>query len=305
MMSVPALLQHQFHIEDPSFDLERCVTSGQVFRWEELPAKRWIGIDGDAVFAVAVSGDGMDVWSNFGRARFERLFRLDEDYSGTISELIARGPELKPLVSAVFGLRLMRPSNPIETFFSFLCTPNNHIGRIKGMVGQLASFGEPAGTFEGRTIHNFPSLARLAQVSESELRERGFGYRASTIPRVACELSSRGGQGYLAELRTKGYECTIRELSSFYGIGPKLADCIALFALHFESAVPVDTHVWQAVVRFYRPEWKNQNLNASRYREAGEEIRLRFGPLAGWAQQFLFYENHLNWRERRIRVPKA
>ena len=83
------------------------------------------------------------------------------------------------------------------------------------------------------------------------------------------------------------------------GVGPKLADCIALFGLHFTEAVPVDTHIWQQIVRLYRPEWKNASLTGKRYKEAGDLLRERFGILAGWAQQILFYDNLLNWRSRR------
>lgn len=38
------------------------------------------------------------------------------------------------------------------------------------------------------------------------------------------------------------------------GVGRKVADCVALFALDQTSAVPVDTHVWNIAIRDYAPQ---------------------------------------------------
>ena len=35
------------------------------------------------------------------------------------------------------------------------------------------------------------------------------------------------------------------------GVGPKVADCVALFSLDKLDIVPVDTHVWQIAQRYY------------------------------------------------------
>ena len=48
------------------------------------------------------------------------------------------------------------------------------------------------------------------------------------------------------------------ELVAITGIGHKLADCIGLFALWHTEAIPVDTHLWQAAVRHYFPEWQGK-----------------------------------------------
>jgi N-glycosylase/DNA lyase len=40
-----------------------------------------------------------------------------------------------------------------------------------------ATCGAPLGTVEGRDFHAFPSLDRLCELKEEELRGMGFGYR--------------------------------------------------------------------------------------------------------------------------------
>ena len=53
------------------------------------------------------------------------------------------------------------------------------------------------------------------------------------------------------------------------GVGPKVADCIALFALKQHQAVPVDVHVWRIVTRDYEPSLREAgNCNASRCSES-------------------------------------
>jgi N-glycosylase/DNA lyase len=45
------------------------------------------------------------------------------------------------------------------------------------MVDFVSSLGDYLGNVEGFEFHAFPSLERLALVTEQQLREAGFGYR--------------------------------------------------------------------------------------------------------------------------------
>ena len=94
------------------------------------------------------------------------------------------------------------------------------------------------------------------------------------------------------------YEEAHAALTSFHGIGPQLADCIALFALHHTCAVPVDTHLWHAATRLYFPEWEKASITDLKYKTVSAHVRSRFGDLTGWAHQHLFFDSVLNWRSR-------
>ncbi len=275
--------------------LPLCVVAGQVFRWQQLGEGNWVGVDGSHWYRIREGGLRLNVESNAGPDEFSELFRLDWDEREINAKLLEIDSDLEPYMSSLRGLRLMRPSDPVETFFCFLCTPNNNVTRITGMVRTLGAFGEPL--TDGLTV--FPTVERVAEIPEAELRAKGFGYRGGTIPRIAQELLGRGGADYLHELKSASYEDAHAALCSFNGIGPKLADCIALFALHHTEAVPVDTHLWQAATRLYFPQWRESALTDLKYRAIGTFFRDRFGKLAGWAHQYLFYDNLLNWRSRR------
>lgn len=276
-------------------NVKLCVTCGQVFRWDVLEDGSLLGVDGDHWWHVdqkeslQITGD---------ETSFASLFRLDEDFESMEAAIRCAAPELEPYILQLSGLRLLRPSRVDEEMFCFLCTPNNNLTRINSMVRHLASYGEPMDEFEGRAILRFPSLETIADLPEAELRTRGFGYRAATIPAIARQVLERGGVGWLESLKTKTYEEARIDLISLKGVGPKLADCIALFALHHTEAVPVDTHLWQAAVRLYFPEFEGKSLTDQRYQKVGDHFRAKFGKLAGWAHQYLFFENLLNWRNR-------
>ncbi|CAN5433884.1 DNA-3-methyladenine glycosylase [soil metagenome] len=281
-------MNQKFEIaRDPYFDLSRCVTSGQVFRWQRED-DIWTGYEGENLYRIEMTEYGLSVETNASQRDFENLFRLDWNAEKVEADIIERGPELALPAQELRGLRLLRPSSAEETFFTFLCTANNHLSRIGTMVRALAAYGD-----EDR----FPSVDRIAAIDPLELRAKKFGYRADSIVLSARQLQGRGPD-WLDTLRTVEYETAFNELLLLRGVGPKLADCICLFGLDHTEAVPVDTHIWQQIVRHYRPDWADKSLTLGRYRDAGAVVRDRFGEHAGWAQQILFYDNLLNWRTR-------
>lgn len=282
-------------IPPEELDFELTVSSGQTFRWQEGDDGAWSGVDGGNWFRVVVSEEDYFVESNAGKDEFVRLFRLEDSLVAIKREIAERGPELRPYLDAIQGLRVMRLSDPYETLFMFLCTPNNHLSRIAGMVRKLASYGNRFDEFGG---HRFPPVQRIAALDEQELRALGFGYRAKSIPLAAKRLVDKPPH-WLESLKDADYLSAHRELLTIPGLGPKLADCVALFGLHHMQAAPLDTHMWQAGVRLYFPEWAGRSLTDARYRQLGDFMRDRFGGLTGWAQQYLFFENLINWRRRR------
>lgn len=230
----------------------------------------------------------------------ERLFRLDWDSREIEREAVERYPALADCFARTRGLRLLRPSSAEEMFFTFLCTPNNHLKRIGPMVRHLASYG-PA--IPGTTRRAFPSAATIADVREMDLRGAGFGYRGATIPRAAHELLERG-EGWLQSLCAAPYERAFVELQTISGIGPKLADCICLFGLDHTRAVPMDTHMWQAARRLFGGEL-DAVAPKDRYRVAGEMLRAPFGERAAWVQQVMYYDNMLRGRQEKAPSPES
>lgn len=79
-----------------------------------------------------------------------------------------------------------------------------------------------------------------------------------------------------------GYEKTKKELMNFKGVGSKVADCIILFSGISSYAFPTD--VW--VKRIMENLYIKKEVSLDYVQKYGQE---KFGPLAGYAQQYLFY----------------
>ncbi|KAF8693410.1 hypothetical protein HU200_038804 [Digitaria exilis] len=187
------------------------------------------------------------------------------------------------------GARVLR-QDPVECVFQFLCSSNNNIKRIEKMVWTLAGYGERLGEVGGFVFHRFPTIEQLACVSEQELREAGFGYRAKYIVGTAKELQAKpgGGENWLASLRKKELPEVIEALCTLPGVGPKVAACIALFSLDQNHAIPVDTHVWKVATQYLLPELAGKSLTPKLSVVVADAFVTRFGSYAGWAQNVLF-----------------
>jgi len=283
-------------IPDEQLNFEASVQSGQVFRFVRTDTG-WAGIDGDNMIEAERVPGGWIVQSRPNSTAWKQFLQIDLDLAKIRSQMALIEPRLAPIMEALPGLRTLRPSSATETIFSFLCTANNHMSRIVGMTGFLASKGLEVGG--GHYV--FPTVAQVAEISEAELRSKGFGYRAATIPTVARELLERG-EGWLERLKVGGYTNARDELCRLSGVGPKLADCICLFGLHFDEAVPIDTHVWKAAVEWYAPQYGDRPVSPSGYLEVSRRFRERFGKLSGWAQQYLFYNRFISYRNKSRRL---
>lgn len=268
-------------LADGEIDLRRCLASGQVFRFHEEEPGRWRGGDGPYSYCLWMGDRGeLNVETDASREEVGRLLNLERPLISVREELAACGPELAPILAAVPGLRLLRPCSFPEVVFCFLCTANNHLSRIAQMIRHLEAV-------------DFNPIDQ----AEEYWRSRGFGYRGAWIPKVARELAERG-DSWPTQIQKLPRKELQRELMQLTGVGPKLADCIALYGLHRDDVTPIDTHLWQALTRLYFPEWQGKSLTSARYHEANEFLVDRFGELAAYAHLYLYHENQLFARSR-------
>ncbi|HZP83309.1 MAG TPA: DNA glycosylase [Chthonomonadaceae bacterium] len=147
---------------------------------------------------------------------------------------------------------------------------------------------EGGGRGEVKPFYAFPTLAALATADEAALRADLWGYRAPRVIALARHLQTLP-PGWLESLRDVPYAEAKAALTGLFGVGAKLADCICLFALDKDEAVPVDTHVRQIACRLFAPELAGKSLTPRIYDALADAYRARFGPYAGWAQQVLFF----------------
>lgn len=266
-------------------DLKASFTCGQCFRWfpgresggqEGTETGPWRGIaHGRAVTALS-EGNSLYIYPAIpeDEALWADYFDLGRDY-GAIENQILGDERLRPAFGAAKGIRIFR-QEPFETLISFIISANNNIPRIRGIVERLCSL---AGRPIGEGIYAFPEPEALARLSEAELRAIGAGYRAPFIlgsaRRVAegFELEPLG-RIPLAEAR--------KALCSLPGVGPKVADCIALFSLGQVAAFPMDVWMKRAVKAML---FGGREATAKELEKAIADL----GEEAGIVQQYIFH----------------
>ncbi len=254
----------------------------------------WSGVIAGQIYRASLRDSRWEVESTEPEAEFRQTFDLEGERSAAGQRIAAADSKLAELIETDPGLAFIRQRDPVEVIFSFICSANNHVRRIEQMVRNLGDRGpELLGGF-----HAFPGLEVLAEVPEAELRAAGFGYRSGRVPACARAILDRGGVGWVESLRNRSSDEALLELEALPGVGPKLAECIALFGLGHGNVFPVDTHMFNVVRRRYLPDL-GANLTARGRREIRTAMRERFGADAGRAHHVLFVDELRHWRSRR------
>ena len=249
-------------------DLTHTFECGQCFRWVPDGSGAYSGAAGSFAARIRMEGNDLVIEAAGGDEAFwKNYFDLDTDY-GKIKERLAESePLIRPAAEYGCGIRILN-QDIFETIISFIISQNNNIPRIRKNIESLCDrYGEP---IEGADRRAFPSPEALAEADEEELAAMKLGYRGPYIIAAAKRFLECGSP--------EGRE----ELLAYLGIGPKVANCIMLFGLRDTEAFPVDTWVKQIMNDMYGFE---MNDTKGMQRFAAE----KFGGLAGYAQQYLFY----------------
>jgi len=266
-----------------NYDLAHTLGSGQTFRWRRN-ADAWTGvIDGrwvrlrqesDAIHAQALGPEDDWQW-------LRRYLQLDEDLEKVLRSF-PDDPPMRDSITACRGLRLLR-QDPWECLASFICSSTKQIVQIEQIVEMLCrQFGEVAPVPSGvEAVWAFPTVERLAGTSEKELRACKLGFRAPYLLGTARILAA--GEVDLSRLHQMSLAEARAVLQGLPGVGPKIADCVLLFAYGFQDAFPVDVWIMKALQELYFPKRRPKLPRLRHFR------RTYFGPHSGYAQQYLFH----------------
>ncbi|MBI2856270.1 MAG: hypothetical protein HYX93_05425 [Chloroflexi bacterium] len=264
-------------------DLAATLESGQAFRWRRH-GQWYYGVVHGNLVALKHDLAGLEVCSTSGTlAEIERLLRaylrMDDDLE-YIYACIDTDPRMNEAIAQYRGLRLLR-QDPWECLVSFICSANSSIPRISATMEALArEYGQPLKL--GQYVdYTFPTPERLAEAGEGALRALKLGFRAKYVAK-ASEVVARGDL-VLEPLRRASYQDAKEALMSLPGVGDKVADCVLLFSLDKLEACPIDRWVRRAMEEWYLD---GARLN---YRDLRAWSLEKWGPYAGYAQQYLFH----------------
>ncbi len=262
--------------------LAETIDGGQSFRWSRDNAGVWTGLWADCVAQLRLHDAALEWRAPLPlharvAAALPRYLGAEQDWAALTDSLPWRSDaHLARCVEEFRGLRLLR--QPFgDTLLGFLCSATKQIVQIKQMMALLAErHGMP---LAGTPFRRLPTWTELATVPEAELRACQLGFRARYISETAQFLAAH--PGWLEATEAAPYPEAKARLLTLPGIGEKVADCVLLFGAGRLEAFPVDTWILKALERRYALDgWKPAAL--------AQFGRAHYGPLAGYAQQFLF-----------------
>lgn len=266
------------------FQIEQILECGQCFRYEKLDQNKYTVVSrGKFLYLVQDENEvtfyntSLDEYNNVWRDYFD----TENDYNKIIEEILRRDDTMKEAIEANTGIRIVK-QEPWETLISFIISQNKQIPHIKKIVETLSSkYGDYICNYNGKEIFAFPTVDQLSKVSEEELRECKVGFRAPYIM-DACNKVKDGTIDFnkLRYLPTKEASEVLMKIK---GVGEKVADCVLLFSLGKIDVFPTDVWIKRVV------ESKYFNGKERSKKEILEFANKKFGDVAGYAQQYLFY----------------
>src|SRR5882724_606500 len=285
-------------IAAPDFDLEKTLNSGQVFHWEKIDSG-FCGTIGNVAAYLEQRGDALEGgapatpdWQELVPPLAELVrhyFALDH----SLAQICASFPDDKLMNTArefCRGLRIIRQPK-WECLATFICSPMKQVAHIRQISRKLRErFGEALEVCD-QGVYTFPPAERVAQASEKQLRECRLGYRAKNL--LATARLAASGDIDLEKIATLSDADLRAALCALPGVGPKVANCVMLFAYERLGAFPID--VW--IERVLREKYfaRKRKVTTKRLRDFSANY---FGAHGGYAQQYLFHHARMTGRRR-------
>lgn len=259
------------------FDLYKIAHSGQCFRATQEADNTYRFITGENILHIAEISDNDDSDKTFevsctkdewDKVWFE-YFDLGTDYKQIRASIPKEDIYLRNAASLGKGIRILK-QDKFETLISFIISQRKSIPAIKKSVESLV--GKYGKKSDPEEVHFFPTAAQLSKATTEELAECGLGYRVPYIMKVTKQIED--GTVNLDAWDSLSDDELVTVLKSIYGVGDKVANCVALFSYHRTGLAPVDTWIKKVI------ETKYSGINPF----AG------YGNNAGIMQQYMFYQ---------------
>ena len=203
--------------------------------------------------------------------------------------------EVREAIEYGKGIRILK-QDKIETIISFIISANNNIPRIKKSVEYLSkNFGEKIEIDDEifginlqefkENIYTFPKIEILSKLTEEDFKNAGTGFRAK---RLVCTIEKLKN-GFLEDLEGLSDEELFEKLVLLDGVGPKVANCIMLFAYNRLESFPIDVWVKRVMAEVFFKGIEEEKITNDKIMNIVKNIKNR-----GIMQQYLFY-----WRRER------
>lgn len=255
--------------------LDPTLGCGQAHRWKKVGGS-WIGPLGTSKVTLTQTEDGFDC-EGCSESRILDYFRSEDDLNAIIREISKADPYVASLSKNCNGLRILRQDR-WECLGTYILATNANVTRIACMVDSVCRFGKDLGG-----MHAFPSPKEILNHMD-EIPACKLGFRDVRLIRLAEKAES--GELDIDALSELDYRELRTELMKLDGVGPKVADCVALFSFGHLQAFPVDARISKCMEEIY-------GVTGSYDKVASYGMDL-FGKYAGYAQELLYHRDHIS-----------
>ena len=279
----------RFELQNPdSFDLVHIFECGQCFRWNQNDDGSYTGVIKNAVINVKKENDKIIFEGTTLEESFENLikyyFDLNTDYSLYKEKLSNVDDYLKESIEFGSGIRILI-QDLWECIISFIISANNNIPRIKKIIERISKEYGTKIIYNDKEYYLFPTPEQLSKATVEDLRGLGLGFRDKRIYNTTKLILDKSID--LEKITSMPNTDLMREeLLKLDGVGPKVADCILLFALKRVDVFPIDVWVRRVMNDLYIHNEDEEKVNKKELQKLAED---KFLGLSGIAQQYLFY----------------
>lgn len=256
--------------------LDPTLGCGQAHRWHK-EGDAWVGVIGNDIVRLKQTEYGADVEGCSDLSRIERYFRSDDDLREIISDISSKDSYVASLSEHCPGLRILK-QDEWECLATYLLATNANVSRIGKMVESVCElFGKDLGG-----THAFPSPKEILDKAEM-IGECRLGFREKRFVELADRVES--GDFDPMEIVDADYEACVDRLMEINGVGPKVADCVAIFGYGHLEAFPVDVRISKVMGKMY-------GVTGS-YKTVSSYGMSKFGKYAGYAQELLYHSKFI------------
>lgn len=257
--------------------LDPTLGCGQAHRWKK-DGGIWRGVIGNNPIELEQREGGFEC-RGCSEALIKSYFRSGDDLSSIMDEISGRDSHIARLASACPGLRILK-QDLWECTATYILATNANVKRIAKMVESICDlYGTELGNARA-----FPSPKQILDGC-GRIGECRLGYRESRFVEFAEKVED--GTYDLGSLEELDYGGCVRELRKVNGIGPKVSDCVAIFAYGHLEAFPVDARISKIMRESYGVDGSYEKVSS-----AGRQI---FGRYAGYAQELLYHSSNMSF----------
>lgn len=262
-----------------NFNIKEILECGQCFRFEKID---------ELEYRIVAMGKVLNIKQEMNRVElypcsmkeYEEIwynyFDMDINYTAVKNIISKDDIIMKKAIEFAGGIRILN-QDPYECLLSFIISQNNNIPRIKGIIANLSQkYGSQE---QGEFL--FPTLEQLKDITEEDLKELKVGFRAKYIKDCIDKLYS--GEVSLKDIDSLSTSELLKRLLTIKGVGQKVADCSMLFSMKRREVFPTDVWVKRVMEQLY---FNGEETNIKEIHKFAKE---KWGDLAGYAQQYLFY----------------